>query len=218
MEDILSLIDKLPYIISYIIYGCLFLSIFNFIKFKNNETDIKHYFISCITVNFIIKATFDGILQFCSIYTNNSSVEYYLSCLAFTIVTAFISGKIVSSKAINSLLLKVGIQRTVNQDIWNDILQDYTKLYIHLKGKDYAYIGYHKYSEGNCSNPKIVLSHYQLRRLSTGEIVTDYSDDDNRCIMIGTKDVDIVEIIYDDDEPTIISKIQQKLSKKEQDE
>lgn len=54
----------------------------------------------------------------------------------------------------------------------------------------------HKYSEENCSSPKIVLCHYQLIEMSTGEVVTDYSDDNNRLIMIDTKDVDTIEIIY----------------------
>lgn len=200
MDDILSLINTLPFVISNIIYGCLFLSIFNFTTFKDSKTNNQHYFIFCITINFILKAIIDSILKLTLTSLSNDSVEYYLICLLFTVITAFISGKIVSAKFFNSLLLKMGIQRTTNKNIWSDVLKNNTWLYIYLKDKDLGYIGYHKYSEENCSNPKIVLSHYQLRELSTGKVLVDYSRDKNSLIMIDTRDVEIIEIIYDDNE------------------
>lgn len=200
MEEILDLINSLPLIMSYIVYGSLFLSIFNFITFKSKKYEIKHYFISCITVSFIIKIIFDWILNLWSTHTTvkiaTDTVEYYLLSFGFTVIVAYIGGILFSSKCFNRLLLNFGIKRTVNENIWEDVIQNDTWLYIHMKNEDYGYLGLHRYSEENCSNPKIVLGFYQLIEKSTGKVVTDCSDDDNKLIMIDTKNVDTIEIIY----------------------
>ena len=200
MGDLLDLINSLPLIMSYIVYGSLFLCIFNFITFKSKEYEIKHYFISCITVSFIIKVIFNWILNLWGTHITirivENTIEYYLLSFGFTAITAYLSGILFSSKCFNKLLLNLGTKRTANTNIWDDIIENETWLYIHIKNKDYGYLGLHKYSEENCSSPKIVLCHYQLIEMSTGEVVTDYSDDNNRLIMIDTKDVDTIEIIY----------------------
>lgn len=199
MSDITSLINNLPIIISYIAYGLIYLSVFNFIRSEKKEKT-KIYFLSCVAISFIIEIIFDFITKLANkipgIDIEEDSGLYYLLCMLFTLLIAYISAKVFTSKWFNSLLLNIGIHRTTNSNIWNDISVNHTWLYIHLKNDENGYWGECKYIEENCSNPKIVLYSYQIINTKTGETVIDYSEDINKCIMVDTNDIKAIEITY----------------------
>lgn len=200
MNEIIKLIEVLPEIISYIIYGAIFLSIYNFTTYKEDAQKNKSYLISCVTISFIIKICFDGIIALVNEWLKkelaNNGTGYYIGIILFTVLTAYLSGKIVTSNWIKTFLLKIKIERTPNKNIWDDIIQENTWLYVHIKDKDYAYLGLLQYVEENCSNPKVVLSNYKLITMSTAETKKDYSNDSNKKILLDTSNIEVIEIIY----------------------
>lgn len=200
MNEIIKLIEVLPEIISYIIYGAIFLSIYNFTTYKEDAQKNKSYLISCVTISFIIKICFDGIIALVNEWLKkelaNNGTGYYIGIILFTVLTAYLSGKIVTSSWIKTFLLKIKIERTPNKNIWDDIIQENTWLYVHIKDKDYAYLGLLQYVEENCSNPKVVLSNYKLITMSTAETKKDYSNDSNKKILLDTSNIEVIEIIY----------------------
>lgn len=200
MDNIIKFIEILPEIISYIIYGVVFLSIYNFTTYKNEVQKTKSYLISCVTISFIIKICFDGIIALVNEWLKkelvNNGTRYYIGIILFTVLTAYFSGKIVTSNWFKTFLLKIKIERTPNKNIWDDIIRKNTWLYVHIKNKDYACLGELQYVEENCSNPKIVLSNYQLIKMSTAETKKDYSNDSNKKILLDTSNIEIIEIIY----------------------
>ncbi len=214
MDNIIKFIEILPEIISYVIYGAIFLSIYNFITFKNEVQKTKSYLISCITISFIIKVCFDGIITLINKWLNtefiNSGIRYYISIFLFTIFIAYILGEIVISKFFKSFLLKIKIERTPNENIWDDIIQKNTWLYVHIKNKDYAYLGKLQYVEENCRNPKIVLSNYKLIKMSTAETKKDYSNNSNKKILLDTNNIEIIEIIYKENQKAKRKKVFKK--------
>ncbi len=199
MNDIISLINNLPTIISYLVYGLIYLSVFNFIRIDKKEKT-KIYFLSCIAISFVIKVVYDLItgminkIPFIDIETN--SILYHFLCITFTLAIAYISAKISISKWVNKFLLCIGINKTTNSNIWNDISEDYTWMYIHLKNDEKGYWGECKYIEENCSNPKIVLYSYQIINTQTDNTIMDCSNDENKCIIVDTSDIKAIEITY----------------------
>ena len=199
IDKILELINSLPLIISNVAYGALFLVVFKFVTFKDKEDYIKTNLINCITTNFILVIIFNCIFKFIEKLTQiaikpNTNIYYFLM-IVFTLIFAYIFGLIVTNQKFNKILLRVGIKRTTNDNIWDDVIQSYTWLYVHMKGKDFAYLGEVKYVEEHTDNPKIVLCNYKLMKMSTAEAVVDYTDDKTRMVMLSPDDYDIVEII-----------------------
>lgn len=197
MTDTIEMVIKLlPTIISYIAYGAVFLSIYRFMTFKDKKQEFTEFFFICATISFIIKTIGDIFLAVLRIEEYSSSSTYYACVLIITALLAYISARVSISKWFNSFLLCIGVQRTTNSTIWRDVIKNNTKVVVHLKDEDLAYVGYHKYTEDNRENPRIVLSHYSLVKLSTTEILVDYSNDSNRVIMLATDDIDAIEFIY----------------------
>lgn len=84
----------------------------------------------------------------------------------------------VKAKWFNSMILKLGIQRTVNQNIWDDVLRPNCWLMIYSKDGKRVYYGQYRYGEESKSEPVIALMHYQVMNMD-GEVLCDYTNDDN---------------------------------------
>ena len=202
MSEFINLIQNngLAPVISYFVYGAIFLAVYHFVTFKNSEHDKAFHLISCITVSFIIKILYDNIINAIHSKFNNflteNSYSYYVVLLFITIIAAYMSGIIMTSKTFNKILLRFNVKRTTNKNIWPDVIKKDTWLCIHIRDEKYEYLGAFRYAEEGKDNPKFVLSNYRVVDHLTKEVKTDYADDDNRRIVIDTKNVDIIEVIY----------------------
>lgn len=212
MDDILALINSLPIVMSYIIYGFIFVSIYNFITIKRISNENNHLIISCISISFILRCIYEYLFGWFDKHgvmaIQIDSGLFYIVTIAATIVVSYISGIVVSSKFINNVLLHIGIKRTVNKNIWQDITEDNMWMFLKFKEENYGYLGMYKYVEEKSDKPRILLNKYQLIEVSTGNVKVDYSNEANRCILIDTNDVDTIELIYtNSDKGSFLSKI-----------
>lgn len=192
IDWIIYLIDNIPKIISYIVYGYIFLVAYYWISFKDNK-DFNNILIKSIAVNYLLITIYDlFVIKLNTIFANN----YYKVICYFTIsaILGFIIGKIVSHRWFNLLLHKLHIGRTTNENIWDDVIKPYTWLCVHMKDGS-SYLGQYRYGEPFKSEPIIVLATYQ-KLDKDNDIVIDNSQDMNRSIMINTKDFEKIEIIY----------------------
>ncbi len=201
MNNILELINSLPTIMSYVIYGALFLIIFCFIAFKDRKVkSVDHFFILSVLISFILKNIFECLIwlfkRITTLEVNKDSPFYYISLLLFTILLSYLFGIIINQKWFNDFLMHIGIERTTNGNIWNDVIQSYTWVCVHVKDEKYYYLGEVEFIEEDCIDPKIVLCRYQFIDKNTGKVFVDYSYDINRRIILHTDNVDAIEIIY----------------------
>ncbi len=191
-----DLINNIPNILSYIMQGYVFLVIYYWITFKDNN-DLKNLIIKSIAVSYILKNIFDWVC----IKTELSFTDetHYTICLVFSsAIAGFLIGEISTQGWFNFVLNKVHIGRTTNPNIWNDAIKQYTWLRVFMKDGT-SYLGQFLYGEPFKSEPVIVLATYQ--KLDTdASIIFDHSDDPNEFIMINTKNFDRIEIIYTDKE------------------
>ena len=113
---IIYLIDNIPTIISYIVYGYVFLVAYYWISFKDNK-DFNNLLIKSIATSYLLTSIYDLIIEkYRIIFTN----EYYkvISYFAISAILGFMVGKILSHRWFNLLLHKLHIGRTTNENIW----------------------------------------------------------------------------------------------------
>lgn len=197
MKEIIELISYIPTIVSYVAFGGIFLFTFNFITVKEQRDKTDNFLIACITVSFVIKTILSQILKTIA----EDSGKYLLIGCTFSAVIAYLFGLVCNSRRFNNLLLKLGINRTTNGNIWKDIIRPYTWLLVHINGEEYGYLGEVKNVEEHTSAPKIVLKNFSKINIRTGSEIVDYSDDKNRSVLIDTKCADVIEVIYTDYKP-----------------
>lgn len=192
IDWIIYLIDNIPTIISYIVYGYVFLVAYYWISFKDNK-DFNNLLIKSIATSYLLTSIYDlFIVKYSIIFTN----EYYkvICYFAISALLGFVVGKTLSHRWFNLLLHKLHIGRTTNENIWDDIIKPYTWLCIHMKDGS-SYLGQYRYGEPFKSEPIIVLATYQ-KLDKDNDVVIDNSQDMTRTIMINTKDFEKIEIIY----------------------
>lgn len=196
IDWIIYLIDNIPTIISYIVYGYVFLVAYYWISFKDNK-DFNNLLIKSIATSYLLTSIYDlFIVKYNIIFTN----EYYkvICYFAISALLGFMVGKILSHRWFNLLLHKLHIGRTTNENIWDDAIKPYTWLCIHMKDGS-SYLGQYRYGEHFKSEPIIVLATYQ-KLDKDNDVVIDNSQDTSRTIMINTKEFEKIEIIYTPDQ------------------
>lgn len=192
IDWITYLIDNIPEIISYVVYGYVFWVSYYWIAFKDNK-DFNNLLIKSIAMSYLLTTLYNLIvLKYHIVFSN----EYYkvISYFAISALLGFAIGKILSHRWFNLLLHKLHIGRTTNENIWDDIIKPYTWLCIYMKDGS-SYLGQYRFGEPFKSEPIIMLTTYQ-KLDKDNDIVIDNSKDPNRCILINTKDFEKIEIIY----------------------
>ena len=192
IDWITYLIDNIPHIISYVVYGYVFLVAYYWISFKDNK-DFNNLLIKSIATSYLLTTIYDLIvLKYNIIFSNN----YYkvISYFLISAILGFVIGKIISHRWFNLLLHKLHIGRTTNENIWDDVIKPYTWLCIYMKDGS-SYLGQYRYGEPFKSEPIIMLSTYQ-KLDKDNDVVIDNSQDPTRSILLNTKDFEKIEIIY----------------------
>lgn len=186
------MIDNIPKIISYIVYGYIFLVAYYWISFKDNK-DFNNLLIKSIAASYLLTSIYNLFVDKYNIIFSN---EYYKAVYYFTLsaILGFIIGKIISHRLFNLLLHKLHIGRTTNENIWDDVIKPYTWIRVFMKDGS-SYLGQYRYGEFFKSEPIIVLATYQKLDKDT-DIVIDNSQNGNEMIMVNTKNFDRIEITY----------------------
>lgn len=192
IDWITYLIDNIPQVISYIVYGYVFLVAYYWISFKDNK-DFNNLLIKSIASSYLLTTIYDlVVLKFSIVFSN----KYYKIITYFTVsaILGFAIGKIISHRWFNYVLHKLHIGRTTNENVWDDVIKPYTWIRVFMKDGS-SYLGQYRYGEPFKSEPIIVLATYQ-KLDKDADIVIDNSQNMNEMIMLNTKDFDRIEITY----------------------
>lgn len=189
-------IDQIPVILSYIVYGYIYLTAYYWITFKDNK-DFSNFIIKSVAVSFILRNLYEYILLRGDSDVNINSPKVVIVFAIISAVLGFIIGKIITHRFFNRFLHFFHIGRTTNENIWDDIIKPNTWVRVFMKDGS-SYLGQYRYGEPFKSEPIIVLSTYQKLDKDT-DVVIDNSQNNNELIMINTKDFDRIEITYTND-------------------
>lgn len=192
IDWITYLIDNIPNIISYVVYGYVFLVAYYWISFKDNK-DFNNLLIKSVATSYLLTSIYDLFIEKYNIVFSNEYIKVIVY-FAVSAVLGFVIGKTISHRQFNLLLHKLHIGRTTNENIWDDVIKPYTWIRVFMKDGS-SYLGQYRYGEPFKSEPIIVLATYQKLDKDT-DIVIDNSQNMNELIMLNTKDFDRIEITY----------------------
>lgn len=188
---IIELIDNIPYILSFIVPGYIFLSAYYWVSFIDSK-EFNNLIIKSVATSYILGITFDFILGEINIIILPEHRIILLAIIA--LLLGVFLGKLCHSTIFNNILLKLHIYRTTNDDFWMDVFKDNTWVRVFLKdGK--SYLGLYKYGQPNKDEPIIALSMYQKLN-EDGKVIIDNSNNPKEVIVLNTKDFDRIEITY----------------------
>ena len=188
-----EIIDNIPNLLDYIVLGYIFLYAYrwaSFIKIKNS----KIFIIESMVVNYILTIFYDTTILHLipNQYIENIEVDIFL--YVFTLILGLVLGKFTHSMYFGNLLNKFHLGRTLNENIWNDVIKSGTVLRIYMKDGS-SYMGQYCKSEEHTREPLILLTNYQKWN-KNDEIVLDYFDDKDRFVLLNTKDFESIRIDY----------------------
>lgn len=186
----------------YMVQGYIFISIYNFIRFKNNE--LNHLFFKSVVSSYILKSLFDFLFTYTMdtggkfirlFHIAEGSIGYIILLFVFSAILACIIAFITQSHKFNDMLLKLNIKRTTNPNMWEDVIRPDCWLMVYLKNSSNVYYGQCKYNEEFARKPLVTLEHYQVMDYD-GNIIEDYVQNSNHVVVIDTEDVERVEVVY----------------------
>lgn len=198
-DSIVSLTLFLINVVEYILYGSLFCNIVRFIMFSNQNMRFEGRLMANLSVGYILATTYSNIyeLTFSNPCPQKYMGIYLIVCSLITVLVSYIIAKVLShTEVVNKVLLRLGINRTINKSIWADVIKNNMIMNIHMKNENKMFVGYHSLTEENKDNPKIVLEKYKILDSETLEILADHSSEPNQTVMIDTGDVSYIEIAY----------------------
>lgn len=203
-ETVEAIVNQLPVIMNYFVEGYIFLAIYRFIAFKQEKSTEKYSLLKSVVVSAVIKSIFDCI----PVTAKLDNFYTPVLCLICAIL-GFLCGKLIRNKMLNNILSFLKIQRTPNENIWDDVIKDGQNCWVCLRSPkidNLRYLGVFRYGEEFKSEPIIALSNYQILD-ANGKVLADYSNT-NDMIMLNTKDFEVIEITYEDvenEESNIVS-------------
>lgn len=192
--DLSDLFEILPDIILYVATGYLFILIFSFISLRKKMEDINGIFCSSLAIGFVLKAILCTIVKIRFSYYVN-----IVGLLAFSIILGVALGYFINSKLCNRILKKLHVNRSVNQNIWHDIMDiDKKTMWIRAvsREREQVIVGILVMVEEFERFPQLLLQQYQVFDLE-GDLIEDYTANANQQILIKTEDFESIDIVYD---------------------
>lgn len=195
--EIRELIAYISDILQYFVPGYIFMAVFCFIN-MSEISERSHMVLLSVVISYVI----------------NSAVRIFIAghtavSVAISLVAAVLAGVIVSfvikSNVFHSVLMKIGC-RTINKNIFVDMLMCEDGCYVRLYGKDGKRI-----YEGDLfrlgedyPEPWVALVNYKIYEIKDGELcdITDHTTP-NKSVMVRMNDVERVEIYYGDDKRAV---------------
>lgn len=203
-EEIKTLISILPNLFVYIAPGYLFFKSFNFVldwKEKNFTNNIFEYLI----MSYVLYSIQEFLLGLHYSLVLMNLPQVIVSLIIISIVSGYIFGKFIKSKKFKKLREFLGVKRTINNNIFNDVIDkvDGTWARIYLKDEKVVYYGAvvlfdkkDKFDEG-----VIVLNKYYVYKYGESNLLDDTLPSEekrNYFVTIKISEVSRIETIYDE--------------------
>ena len=186
-----DLINLLPYYVSYIAPGFLLISLFAWtssIQIKSGTSLI----ITSLVASYIIWAL-------SSKETVSISIKDAIIVSAVSALVGIVSAIVVKASWFNSLLARLGIKRTTNTSIWDDVIGKKAWIAIRDKKEDIYYCGQFQYHFAGNNNSYLVIAAYYVADLNGKTIKDrDYTGDLSRKLMIHEDHFDTIIVSAND--------------------
>lgn len=193
-DTIKILIENLPKIFIYFVPGAIFLSITAFICSKRNS-DYKYYIFKSIVISYMI-IKFIELIQAISYKISPFLTEQILAII-IAILSAYFLSILYTSSKFEKILSFFKINKTVHDNIWNDII-DYEKgtyILAYVPSEKIVYQGLFQRHEERDGDVYITISNYATKDYNN-KVINNYKNLDNEVVMINTKNISRFEFTY----------------------
>ncbi len=176
---------------TYFVPGYVYIVLSRYFRFHENKAD--ELIIPSIVISYILIIVIEASIGIFKATVSQNILM--LISLSLSCILAFVFFRLSKCKWICDLLLKLGIFRTSNPSIWMDVIEPNCKLFAYLD--DCIVCGKYKYGEEGTKEPFIVLEKYKvLDKDDPEKIISDFTKDKLKVIMISTKNIKRIEISY----------------------
>lgn len=167
--DGLKFIESLPEVLSYLVQGFIFVSIYEFVNYKDENSNIQNLFFKSIIASFILRFIYDPILG-----NRIDGVWYNLVFTIFTLIVTIIIIRLTRFKWFKKLVQNLfKSNRNSKKYIWEDILDPDKNFEVYLTVYDeerkHFLTGMIHISEDFSKNPMVILKRYTI-----------FNNDDNK--------------------------------------
>ena len=164
MSWVLELASNIPAFLTYVVPGYLFLAVYRYMLFKDEDSADKT---SSLLLNSII-------------------ISFVLKTL-YDLIAAWLQPK-------HETLYLIGITRTVNSNIWDDIIEQGQWLRIWLPDSGRSYYGQLAAMENYSREPIVLLRNYQFLD-DDGTVLIDNVADSDRTVLLNLSHFERVEFV-----------------------
>lgn len=200
-KDVTEFINAIPLILTNVIFGFIFISVFRLVVRHKYDANPKALTISSIAMSFILKLVFDAgnnlLYDKTGVWLQPNTFWYYVIFIVFTVLLAYGIGRMVDANWFDKVLQRIGIDHTIRPTIWDDLIQDGTAADIRLKtNPDIIYHGEVKLVEEDVSEPTIALCYYNVIDGNTNKCLKDYTYDANKVFVTSYKNILQIQFNY----------------------
>lgn len=196
-ETILVIINSLPTIFINFIPGYIFIKIINFRYFKNANDE--HLILKSISISFIIITIINQLFIKLDLNFDIEKTTIKILILVCSIISAIACCMILNCKTVEKVLQKLGFNKSFNPNIFDDIVDmEYgLRVLAFLPEEEIVYAGaIRRYEDGeDIEDYFIVLSEYTIYGYD-GEVIIDRKKDPTQWVMLNTKNISRIELIY----------------------
>ena len=150
----------LPEFMTYVVPGYLFLAVYRYILFKDEQAQEQtaHSLLNSVAISFVLKTVYDWLIFVCSgASAHTTETGYLLGILAMGVCSAYCLARAVTSPRMIEMFKRIGVSRTIHSNIWDDILGAGIWLRVWLRDSDKSYLRtgqvYRKLRQGTACSP-----------------------------------------------------------------
>ena len=193
MSWVLELASNIPAFLTYVVPGYLFLAVYRYMLFKDEDSADKtsSLLLNSVIISFVLKTLYDLIAAWLQ---PKHETLYLIGVILLSILAGFGSAKLVVGKCAAGFFKKLGITRTVNSNIWDDIIEQGQWLRIWLPDSGRSYYGQLAAMENYSREPIVLLRNYQFLD-DDGTVLIDNVADSDRTVLLNLSHFERVEFV-----------------------
>lgn len=196
--DLQELVEIIPELTDLFLYGFIFMKIYIWLSKKQME--LYEMGIWSLFINVLIKTFFSVVHSFMwtqCIFPDSVKIAAYV---VFAVIVPFLIYLIQNSSIANKLFVSA-VKKTLNENILDDVVDPdkRTLMTVYLKDSNIYYIGTCVLREEKGNESYICLIHYESYTKDEHEQIFDSELLGKTCVIINLRDVERIEILYEDD-------------------
>lgn len=163
-------------------------------KDKDAPNQTSYTLLNSLIASFILKTLYDGFINLLHIDCNTSSPAYFIIMFALCLICGYIGARYMQSEYGQNFRDEFKIKRTVNENIWRDVIKPDIWMKVWLPGTETSYYGQVKYTENYPDESLVVLEYYQILD-KDDNVLVDNTSNPKYTVVLNLAKSDRVEIV-----------------------